>query len=195
MNREPQRFRMPAYRCEWGLTVVPGDGGDTYQFDLSRVDVRAVAHGLSLVNRFCGATERPYSVAEHTVRMVWWVRKCGRSLSRSDRYAILLHDADEAFGAADAHGGLKRVLAPAMRSYGVALRAALWDRLVPEGVGPPDNAWVHNWDALMGDFEAHAFGFPNGWNPERVVCVPTKPECWAAEQAERAFLREWETAT
>lgn len=52
--------------------------------------IEAIAHQLACVNRFSGALESPYSVAEHSVRVSWL-------LSGPNALAGLLHDASEAF--------------------------------------------------------------------------------------------------
>lgn len=54
--------------------------------------IEAIAHQLSCVNRFSGALERPYSVAEHSVRVSSLLQ--GPS---PNALAGLLHDASEAF--------------------------------------------------------------------------------------------------
>lgn len=54
-----------------------------------------VAHALSHQCRFTGHTSSFYSVAEHSVRVVWWLRNQGAS--RADQQWGLLHDASEAY--------------------------------------------------------------------------------------------------
>ncbi len=53
-------------------------------------NVADIAHGLSLVNRFEGATVCPYSVAQHSVMV-------SRACSGRDAVAGLFHDAAEAY--------------------------------------------------------------------------------------------------
>lgn len=58
-------------------------------------DIRDIAHHLALINRFNGASSRPYSVAEHSLL-------CERIANRSGggpglRLAALMHDAHEAY--------------------------------------------------------------------------------------------------
>lgn len=54
-----------------------------------------IAHHLALINRFTGATSRPYSVAEHSLL----VERIGqaRGASSLTRLALLMHDAHEAY--------------------------------------------------------------------------------------------------
>lgn len=59
------------------------------------VRVSDVAHHLSLINRFGGATSVPYSVAEHSLRMCWAARALG--YSHQVQLEALCHDAEEAY--------------------------------------------------------------------------------------------------
>ena len=55
-----------------------------------------VSHALSLINRWCGHTARPYSVAEHSLLVAEIVeRELGGDVHA--QLAALLHDAHEAF--------------------------------------------------------------------------------------------------
>ena len=54
------------------------------------IDIQDIAHHLSLINRFTGATREPYSVAEHSVRVSWL-------LPTTTALWGLLHDASEAY--------------------------------------------------------------------------------------------------
>lgn len=54
------------------------------------IDFRDIARRLSRIRRFCGGTKDPYSVAQHSVRVM---DLCGRNI----RPWALLHDAHEAF--------------------------------------------------------------------------------------------------
>jgi hypothetical protein len=54
------------------------------------IDIQDIAHALSLLNRFTGHTTRPYSVAEHSVRVSWLCRP-------ENALWGLLHDASEAY--------------------------------------------------------------------------------------------------
>ena len=62
---------------------------------ISNVDIVDIAHHLSIENRFCGATDRPYSVAEHCVRMA---RVASKLVWSSEFVKLcLLHDCEEAY--------------------------------------------------------------------------------------------------
>lgn len=55
-----------------------------------------IAHHLSLINRFCGATSRPYSVAEHSL-LVAEIAERELGLDVHGTMAALMHDAHEAW--------------------------------------------------------------------------------------------------
>jgi hypothetical protein len=67
-----------------------------------QIDIRDIAHGLSLVCRFSGQTPFLYSVAEHSILVA-------RHLPLGLRLEALLHDAAEAY-LADLPGPLKSAL-------------------------------------------------------------------------------------
>lgn len=70
-------------------------GGQFYPLTPRVEDVRIedIAHHLSQLNRYTGATVRPYSVAEHCVRVARRVRQ----LAPEHALWGLLHDASEAY--------------------------------------------------------------------------------------------------
>ena len=68
------------------------------------VDPVDIAHHLSMICRYCGASTRFYSVAEHTLGVLYvGLREADRRLPAFARYsrlviaALLLHDAAEAY--------------------------------------------------------------------------------------------------
>lgn len=61
--------------------------------DARPVDVHMVAHQLAMINRFHGATTRPYSVAEHSLLCSEIARRAGAP--HSLQMAMLWHDAHE----------------------------------------------------------------------------------------------------
>lgn len=58
-------------------------------------NIRDIAHHLSQINRFTGATTRPYSVAEHSLLCADIALHDGLSLAA--QMAALMHDAHEAY--------------------------------------------------------------------------------------------------
>jgi uncharacterized protein len=59
------------------------------------VAIEDIAHHLSLINRFTGATSRPYSVAEHSLLCCEIAARAGAS--PIVQLAALMHDAHEAY--------------------------------------------------------------------------------------------------
>lgn len=175
-----QTITLPLYhRKTWSVVI---DDGRPVAFDLSSVTIEAIAHGLARVNRFCGATERPYSVAEHSVILARWVG--------SDARVGLLHDAPEALGVADSNGALKKAIAPNTRAFEAALSAALWKQFSNV---PWSELWtpLHAFDQLLGNWEAAFFGFPSADLPDPRLPLPGYPRCLPPECAEAEFLSLW----
>ena len=54
------------------------------------IDLRDISRGLSRICRFAGQTERPYTVAEHSLQV-------GRLVPRNLRLLAILHDAPETY--------------------------------------------------------------------------------------------------
>lgn len=68
---------------------------DLYEATPDDIDIRDIAHALSLQCRFNGHCKEFYSVAEHCLAVRWTMRKLG--YSTSIQMAALLHDAAEAY--------------------------------------------------------------------------------------------------
>lgn len=66
-----------------------------YEQQDNRFDINTIAKALSCINRFCGHTSRPYSVAEHSLLVCDILRDQGYSCLV--QMAGLLHDAHEAY--------------------------------------------------------------------------------------------------
>lgn len=80
----------------WLLTST-GRCMDLRLADPAAITIEDVAHHLALLNRFTGATSRPYSVAEHSVHVMTLMRdEMGIEHPRA-LLAGLLHDAHEAY--------------------------------------------------------------------------------------------------
>jgi uncharacterized protein len=72
------------------------------RFDLAAptpgmVCIEDIAWHLSMINRFCGATVRPYSVAEHCLLVTEILERSIAPTDHSMLRAALLHDAPEAY--------------------------------------------------------------------------------------------------
>jgi hypothetical protein len=63
----------------------------------SMVCIEDIAWHLALINRFCGATTRPYSVAEHCLLVTEILERSVPNINAMCLRAALLHDAPEAY--------------------------------------------------------------------------------------------------
>lgn len=175
---------------QWSATF---KGDVCIDVDVGAVKIEDIAHGLARVNRFCGQTEQPYSVGEHTLLFMEWALRRGYS-ARALR-AIMLHDAPEALGVADCHGALKKQIAPATRNFETYLSSCLWVHF-----GQTSSEWTYVWNAAMhtmdhtlGNWEAMFFGFPCN----RMVfypyaaCLPGLPLCLDPVTVTAEYLNQW----
>lgn len=160
-------------------------------FDLSDLTIFHVAHGLSQVNRFCGQTPKPYSVAEHSVALSYLVPQTPRMIALA-----LLHDAPEALGCADAHGALKKLICPAIREFEADLFEGIWwclSRHHETAVSAAEHAELKRYDSLLGNFEARLFGFPSECNDADFVDLSRKFIEWnpLAAGSKQRFVTRW----
>lgn len=79
----------------WMLTAT-GNEVDMRYPRQGDINLATISHHLSLLNRFCGATRRPYSVAEHSL-LVCEILEREYRLSCHGLFAGLMHDAHEAY--------------------------------------------------------------------------------------------------
>lgn len=136
------------------------------------IDIVDIAHHLAIINRFNGATIRPYSVAEHSLRVAYILHRVG--MKPTVVMAGLLHDAAEAYLGDDTRP--KRV---AVASGGGGLEAVhrYWESLIWDTFGiavRPGDTWPQNVryaDDLLLQFEAQQL-LPGGW---RETLDPVKP--------------------
>lgn len=79
--------------------------------DPKSVRIEDIAHQLSQINRFTGATRWPYSVAQHSVHVSYLVEPKGYA------FEALMHDAHEAY-VGDVSTPLKRTMREIARDFG-----------------------------------------------------------------------------
>lgn len=70
-------------------------GTSAFAKDGRKVTIEDIAHHLAIINRFTGATSRPYSVAEHSLLCSEITERVGAS--PIVQLAALMHDAHEAY--------------------------------------------------------------------------------------------------
>lgn len=151
----------------------------------SEVAIEDIAHHLSLLNRFTGATEVGYNVAQHSVIVSQLVPEC-------DALWGLLHDAEEAY-TGDCGSPLKSGLAD-FRAASKFIQMRVLDEF---GLPHEEPAAVKHADLVMVATEARDLMI------DRVTVwrLPTPPLAgltvvpWTAEKSERAFLARFEELT
>jgi hypothetical protein len=152
------------------------------------VDIRDIAHALANTSRFGGHTERPYSVAQHSV---WVSRHC-------PKYPLigLLHDAAEAY-----LGDMVKPLKGDMLEYQRA-EANLWAVIADKFRLPnelPEEVKVADRLALVTERRDLMKVTGHKWHPTLEALEPD-PEpirsgWWAHRQAEKNFLAEFARLT
>lgn len=148
------------------------------------INIRAIAHSLSMQVRYNGAVHTFYSVAEHCVHIALWIKSQG--YSNHDALWGLLHDAPEGLGLAD----LVRPVKKNVVGYSVledAVMAAVCERF---SLSPDMPAIVKEADnRILRDEMAQAMDVPQlAWAlPERHPLGITI-EFWKPEIAKQMFL-------
>lgn len=154
--------------------------------DAEDIDIRDIAHALSLQTRYAGHCREFYSVAEHSVRV-------SQVCPRKDALYGLLHDAAEAY-LSDLPSPIK--YADGFEAYREAEGAVMWAICERFGVPGGEPASVRRADALLLNTEARdLFATPAGWadlaNVSTVRIRPMLPrpaEMWFLERF-RALTR------
>lgn len=101
-------------------------------FELGRprageVQLADIAHQLALINRFNGATTRPYSVAEHSLLVAEIFERQLGMANPAARLAALMHDAHECY-LGDITSPVKRHLGEECRVLEASLERAVQER-------------------------------------------------------------------
>lgn len=154
----------------------------------SDINIKDIAHSLSMQCRFIGHVDRFYSVAEHSVNVAAMV-------SPKNRLAALLHDAVEAY-LSDIASPIKRLL-PDYYVYEHKLQEVIANTYMYEYPFDPEIKQADNaallWEAehLMrskGNSWAHLYSTPLKFPPW------VSPLCLSPEEAEEYFLFTFEGA-
>lgn len=145
--------------------------------DPAEIDIRDIAHALSLLCRFNGHCRRFYSVAEHSIRV-------SRAVPREHALAGLLHDAAEAY-VSDLPRPVKRSV-PAFREMEDLLLEAIFGRY---GIDwPLHPSVVSADDALLATEKRDLMGAgPSDWGLDAIP-LPEEIEPLDPAAAEEAFL-------
>lgn len=160
------------------------------------LDVRDIAHALACQNRFAGHARQPYSVGEHSLRVMYALDlepSLGLRRGNELRLAALLHDATEAY-LVDVPRPVKR--SPELAGYREAEERLArvieqWARL-PAGI--LDAPEVKRADAVLLMTEARDLCAPppEPWGFGRdIKPLPGRIEPWRWQTAEMEFLHEF----
>lgn len=155
--------------------------------DVREVDIRDIAHALSLLCRYGGHASKFYSVAEHSVHM-------SNLVPSKDALAALLHDATEAY-VVDVPRGVKNALGRAYKNLEDGVWAVIATKFDLAPNLPPSVKYYDNAILLA---EKDALIHPDV--PEWLVGQGfEKPEItikgWPPAIAEAAFMRRFKQLT
>jgi hypothetical protein len=158
------------------ITTYSNRDVDIFNFTADAIDPLDIAHGLSLICRYCGQCRRFYSVAEHSIIL-------SQIVAPQYRKQALLHDASEAY-IGDFPGPFKKhfpllkqvedkILATVMEYFDVA-----WDYEVA--------AMIHHWDTILRWSEMDQM-MPRNYGE---VQAAVEFGYWDSETAQSLFLQE-----
>jgi len=155
--------------------------------DVDLIDIKDIAHALSLQCRYAGHVREFYSVAEHSVRV-------SMACARGDALWGLLHDASEAY-ILDIPKPLKDFLGTIYKDAETVLMSFIATRFGLRGSVP---ASVHRADKLVLNTEARdllppLFNDPHWIDKSNVQSYTIRPLGPAA--AERWFLERYRELT
>lgn len=148
------------------------------------VNLRDIAHALSMACRYGGHCKRFYSVAEHSVHMA-------RAASPQNRLWALLHDAPETY-VADIVRPAKGILQPVYGNLERKIMNAICERF---GLDQEMPAEIKDLDNRILFDEGMKLLTPcadkntgNDWWHAWAPGIGAKIECWVPDMAEAAFL-------
>lgn len=146
------------------------------------VDIRDIAHGLSMLCRFTGHVRRFYSVAEHSVH-------CSRLVKKETALQALLHDASEAY-IADINRPMKH-FTPIGESY-MKIEKRIMDTVYAKfGVPLDEPSEVKDADNGMLFAEKAQLMTAIPWESNGIVAADIQVRCWPPEVAEVEFLHRF----
>lgn len=146
------------------------------------VDIRDIAHSLSLQCRYAGHCRKFYSVAEHSVHVSTHLRDFGKEVALWG----LLHDAAEAY-VVDVPRPLKRFLS----GYAQAEQRVMDAICVRYGMSPGMPAVVKDADNRILADEKRQNMADLEWDYVPGPAIGVKLQFWQPAQAEAEFLRHF----
>lgn len=145
------------------IETASGKSVDLVNFTPDMVDLEDIAQSLSLICRYNGHLPGFYSVAEHSVRVSWWLRQNQRSIQ--EQLSGLLHDAAEAY--------VGDMVRPIKRMEGIGNLHQQMEsnisKVIHETLGGvyPHSDYVHQADRELYNWEVENIrsGIRRGWPP------------------------------
>lgn len=151
---------------DWVGSIVTASGKavNIIDFTPEMVDVADISQSISLICRYNGHVPYFYSVAEHSVRVAFWLRENG--FSAEECLTGLLHDASEAY-VGDMVRPLKRVEAVAGEHQKIESHISEVIHSVLGGTFPHPSC-VHDADKAIYEWEVEHIrsAARRGWPPE-----------------------------
>lgn len=151
------------------------------------IDIRDIAHALSMLCRFNGHCQSFYSVAEHCVHV-------SSIVAPENQLWGLLHDAAEAY-LSDIPRPIKQVL-PDFKRFEDHLLTVIAKRFslpvnIPEGVHQADNVLLATEkNSIMGEEPAPWMDLPDSLDPAMIQClVPGEAEVFFLERYRELYHR------
>jgi hypothetical protein len=148
------------------------------------VDIRDIAHALSMLCRYGGHSLRFYSVAEHSAHIARWLD--GRDYKPEVCLAGLLHDATEAY-LTDVPRPLKRSL-PEYKEYEAELWTVIAKAFGLTGYEDDLPMVVHEADNRILADEIRQNMKPMDWHAKHDKPLGVSLQFWPPERAEKEFL-------
>ncbi len=175
LTEQQLRDAQPAGRVgDWIRTYT---GAQFWPLDarIDEIDIRDIAHALSMLCRYGGHCLRFYSVAEHCVLMA-------RALPARYRFAALMHDAAEGY-LVDLPRPIKRNM-PDYAKFEGPLLSAIFERFgIPE---LPSAVLAADSRILVDEQDQNMNGWVTG--TDGLIPLGVKLQFWAPEVAEQQFL-------
>lgn len=156
------------------------------------IEIKDIAHHLSLINRFNGATDRHYSVAQHSVIVAKYMPG-----DATAKLCALLHDAHEAY-TGDLVAPLKFLLSretSAFRAVEGKIQNVIGEKFgLPNGLTLWEQVKKLDLELLMKEKELLLGPAPAAWDLDgKVKPLPVYIETLSPAQAEQDFLRMFES--
>ena len=173
-------------------------GGDFVSLDEPQaIDIRVIAHSLSLICRFTGHTPASYSVAQHSLLvsheagLIARDRNLDSDIIRQVRLIGLLHDAHE-FLCGDVSRPVKEVLGAAWLSFEAKLQRMVLESLGQKNTPPTIRDIVREADDTLLAAELSTF-FGLASESVRAKQIIINP--WSVSWARSKFLKVYEELT